>query len=68
MVIITKKKQEADTILSKEEIEYKIEIATQTLERNIGFVMNCDNKASIALAVFGGLLAIVLTSEGFFAL
>ena len=63
MKIITKKKKKTVSILS-EEIEYKIEIATQTLERNIGFVMNCDNKASIALAVFGGLLAIVLTNEG----
>ncbi|MBR5231773.1 MAG: hypothetical protein IKW00_05940 [Clostridia bacterium] len=47
-----------------EDLEYKIEIATQTLDRNIGFVTNCDNKTSIVLAAFGALLAIILTNEG----
>lgn len=50
--------------LNKDELEYKIEIATQTLDRNIGFVTNCDNKTSIVLATFGVLLAIILTNEG----
>lgn len=56
----SKKKPE----LNVEELEYKIEIATQTLDRNIGFVTNCDNKTSIVLATFGVLLAIILTNEG----
>lgn len=51
-------------ILTQEELEYKIEIASQTLDRNIGFVTNCDNKTSIVLASFGVLLAIILTNEG----
>lgn len=50
--------------LNVEDLEYKIEIATQTLDRNIGFVTNCDNKTSIVLAAFGVLLAIILTNEG----
>lgn len=61
---ITVKEKTTSPILDEKAIEYKIEIATQTLERNIGFVTNCDSKASIVLAVFGGLLAIVLTNEG----
>lgn len=52
------------TELSTEDIEYKIDIATQTLERNIGFVTNCDNKTSIVLATFGVLITIILTNEG----
>ena len=51
--------------LSVKSQEYKsqIEIATQTLERNIGFINNCDNKTSIVLAVVGVLLTIILTSD-----
>lgn len=52
------------TELSTEDIEYKIDIATQTLERNIGFVTNCDNKTSIVLTAFGVLITIILTNEG----
>lgn len=49
-----------------EKIDYedKIEIATQTLERNIGFVTNCDNKTSIVLALIGVCLTIILTNDG----
>lgn len=50
--------------LDSKELEYKIEIATQTLERNIGFVTNCDNKTSIALASIGALLAVIFTNDG----
>lgn len=60
---ITTKKMESDYI-SNEDLEYKIEIATQTLDRNIGFVTNCDSKTSIVLAAFGGFLAVILTNEG----
>lgn len=61
---MTEEKIKNDTTLNKEDLEYKIEIATQTLDRNIGFVTNCDNKTSIVLAAFGVLLAIILTNEG----
>lgn len=44
--------------------EDKIDIATQTLERNIGFVANCDNKTSIVLAIIGVFLTIILTNDG----
>lgn len=49
-----------------DEISYedKIEIATQTLERNISFVTNCDNKTSIVLAIIGVFLTIILTNDG----
>lgn len=43
MVVTTEAKTMAETMLNKEDLEYKIEIATQTLDRNIGFVTNCDN-------------------------
>jgi len=50
----------------RNEINYedKIEIATQTLERNIAFVTNCDNKTSIVLAIIGVFLTIILTNDG----
>ena len=46
------------------DIDSRIEIATQTLERNIGFINSCDNKASIILTVVGVLLTIILSNEG----
>lgn len=49
--------------LTKEELEYKIDIATQTLERNIAFVANCDNKTSIVLTTFGVLLTLFLSMD-----
>lgn len=64
MAVVTEEKNKTDTVLDKEDLNYKIEIATQTLDRNIGFVTNCDNKTSIVLASFGVLLAIILTNEG----
>ncbi|MBR4291056.1 MAG: hypothetical protein IKT52_10545 [Oscillospiraceae bacterium] len=47
-----------------DDLEFKIEIATQTLERNIGFVSNCDNKTSIVLTAFGVLFTILLSDDG----
>lgn len=47
-----------------EDLNEKIEIATQTLERNISFINDCDNKTSVVLTVVGLLLTIVLTNEG----
>ena len=64
MTVETGEKTKTDTRPDKEELNYKIEIATQTLDRNISFVANCDNKTSIVLASFGVLLAIILTNEG----
>ena len=64
MAAVTEKKGKTDTMPDKEDLNYKIEIATQTLDRNIGFVTNCDNKTSIVLASFGVLLTIILTNEG----
>lgn len=40
----------------------QIEIATKTLERNIGFITACDNKTSIFLAILGVILTIVFTN------
>ena len=64
MAAVTEKKGKTDTMPDKEDLNYKIEIATQTLDRNIGFVTNCDNKTSIVLASFGVLLTTILTNEG----
>ena len=64
MTVIREEKENSKVPPDTEELEYKIEIATQTLERNIGFVTNCDNKTSIVLAVFGVFLTIILTNQG----
>ena len=64
MVVTTEEKENSKVLPAVEDFEYKIEIATQILDRNIGFVTNCDNKTSIVLATFGVLLAIILTNEG----
>lgn len=64
MSVITEEKENSKVVAAEEDLEYKIEIATQTLERNIDFVTNCDNKTSIVLAAFGVLLAIILRNEG----
>lgn len=62
------KKSETSNKVSKEYLEYKIEVATQTLERNVGFVANCDNKTSIVLATVGVLLTIILTNDGLYTI
>lgn len=49
---------------NNDEIKYKIEKATETLERNIGFITNCDTKTSIVLTAIGVLLTIILTNDG----
>ena len=64
MTVTTEKKAKTEATPNQEDLGYKIEIATQTLDRNISFVTNCDNKTSIVLAAFGVLLAIILTNEG----
>lgn len=52
----------------KEDLTQKIEIATQTLERNIGFINSCDSKTSIVLTAIGVLLTIILTNDGLTAI
>lgn len=64
MTAMVEENAEKKATPNKEDLEYKIEIATQTLDRNIAFVQNCDNKTSIFLAAFGILLTIILTNEG----
>lgn len=64
MTVTIEKKAKTEATPNQEDLGYKIEIATQTLDRNISFVTNCDNKTSIVLAAFGVLLAIILTNEG----
>lgn len=49
---------------TKENLTQKIDIATQTLERNIGFINSCDTKTSIVLTSIGVLLTIILTNNG----
>lgn len=49
---------------NNDEVKYKIEKATETLERNIGFITNCDTKTSIVLTAIGVLLTIILTNDG----
>ena len=61
---IKNKKRIRVTIASEGALARKIEIATQTLERNIGFINNCDTKTSIVLATIGALLTIILTNDG----
>lgn len=51
-------------VTPKEEQKHKIDIATQTLERNIGFINSCDTKTSIILTSIGVLLTIILTNDG----
>ena len=43
MATISEEKAVKEATPNNEDLDYKIEIATQTLERNIGFVANCDN-------------------------
>lgn len=49
---------------NKKNLTPKIDIATQTLERNIGFINSCDTKTSIVLTSIGVLLTIILTNDG----
>lgn len=52
------------TCNSEDNIKYKIEKATETLDRNIGFIKSCDSKTSIVLTAIGVLLTIILTNDG----
>lgn len=57
------KKEKLNDITNRMSIEKKIDYATKTLERNIGFINSCDTKTSIVLAIFGVLLTIIFTSD-----
>lgn len=55
-----------DESLEKEQInkyKYSIEDARDTLDRIIGFISNCDTKASVVLAVLGVMLTIIATDS-----
>lgn len=58
------KKEKKIPPLTQEELDSKIEMATQTLDRNISFISSCDNKASIILTAIGVFFTIILTSDG----
>ena len=47
----------------KEKNVIKTEELNAILDRTIGFVGNCDTKASIMLALFGVLLTVICTSN-----
>lgn len=64
MAAYTEERNAKKIACNSEEIENKIGIATQTLERNIAFITNCDNKTSIVLTAVGVLLTIILTNDG----
>lgn len=51
--------------LDAEELEYKIKVASQTLEHNIRFVSNCDAKASIILTAVGIVTSIIFAKYAF---
>ena len=59
-----KKRKKEISLPIQEGLDFKIDVATQTLDRNISLVSNCDNKASIVLTVFGVLFTIIMTSDG----
>lgn len=50
--------------MSNKELNIDREEALDILDRIIGFINNCDNKASIALGVFGVVLTIMFTCGG----
>lgn len=64
MTISTKDKNNEIILDYSEHIDSKINTAITTLERNITFVSNCDNKTSIVLTAMGVLLTIILTNDG----
>ena len=64
MAVLAEEKNIAKMVWNSEELENKIAIATQTLDRNIAFITNCDSKTSIVLTAVGVLLTIILTNDG----
>jgi len=65
MEISTKEEKKERTSLAPEELEYKIKIATQTLDHNLRFVANCDTKTSIVLSTVGIVSTIVFAKYAF---
>ena len=61
--MLQKDKKTVKAVSKDISLENKIEYATQTLERNIGFINTCDTKASIILATVGVLITIFFTSD-----
>lgn len=60
----SKKQNNVNSAENQNTIEYKIEKASEILERNIGFITSCDNKTSIVLTIVGVLFTIILTTDG----
>ncbi len=64
MTISTEVKDNEIMSEHSEHISSKINDAIATLDRNIAFVSNCDNKTSIVLTAMGVFLTIILTNDG----
>lgn len=64
MIISTQDQKNEVVPESSEHISTKINDAIATLDRNIAFVSNCDNKTSIVLTAMGVFLTIILTNDG----
>ncbi len=64
MIVSTEEKNNELTLGNAEGLDSRINNAISTLERNITFVSNCDNKTSIVLTSMGVLLTIILTNDG----
>ena len=66
MIDTSKEKNKEIPSFESRQLEYKIDIASQVLERNIRFVNSCDNKTSIILTAIGVLLTLIVTNEGLY--
>ena len=64
MMISTEVKDNEIVSEHSEDISNKINDAIATLDRNIAFVSNWDNKTSIVLTAMGVFLTIILTNDG----
>ena len=66
MTVSPKGKTSSNSSNDSEELKYRIDIATQVLERNIGFINSCDNKTSIILTAIGVVLTLIVTNKGLY--
>ena len=54
-----------DQLLNEKDLDFKINIATETLNRNISFITSCDNKTSIVLTAAGVIFTLLMTNNTF---
>ena len=54
-----------DQLLNEKDLDFKINIATETLNRNISFINSCDNKTSIVLTAEGVIFTLLMTNNTF---